>query len=114
MLEQIGVVAGIVLGFSSFVYSVIQAERQKKFEKDQLERQKEFEEKQLEAEKKRLEHQAAQERLVFLSTVILDRSLPRSHRQAFYDEYLARKGNGPVVRLWLLEEKELEDNKDKV
>jgi hypothetical protein len=93
MLEQIGIVVGIVLGLSSFVYSVLQARRHKKFEKDQF------------------EYQTTQDRLTFLSTVIMDRSLPRSHRQAFYDEYLAKKGNGPVVRLWLLEGKELEDNK---
>jgi hypothetical protein len=43
------------------------------------------------------------ERLLFLSNVIFDTSIPRESRQAFYDEYIAKKGNGPVIRFWLLE-----------
>jgi hypothetical protein len=46
---------------------------------------------------------AERERLSFLSNVIFDTTIPRESRQAFYDEYIAKKGNGPVVRFWLLE-----------
>ena len=43
------------------------------------------------------------ERLLFLASVIFDTDIPRESRQAFYDEYIAKKGNGPVVKFWLLE-----------
>jgi len=42
-------------------------------------------------------------RLEFLANVIIDTSIPRKARQPFYDEYVAMKGNGTVVKFWLLE-----------
>ena len=53
------------------------------------------------------------DRLAFLTNVIFDTTIPRESRQAFYDEYIAKQGNGPVVRFWLLEgEKEKLSNKN--
>ena len=43
------------------------------------------------------------ERLAFLSNVIFDTTITRESRQPFYNEYIAKKGNGAVVKFWLLE-----------
>jgi hypothetical protein len=45
------------------------------------------------------------DRLAFLSNVIFDTTIDRESRQPFYDEYIAKKGNGTVVKFWLLEGK---------
>jgi len=57
--------------------------------------------------------QTRNERLAFLSNVIFDTTIDRESRQPFYDEYIARKGNGPVVKFWLIEGKKEQatDNK---
>jgi len=47
--------------------------------------------------------QAEKDRLAFLSNVIFDTTIPRESRQPFYDEYIAKRGNGTVVKFWLLE-----------
>ena len=47
--------------------------------------------------------QAEKDRLAFLSNVIFDTTIPRESRQPFYDEYIAKHGNGTVVKFWLLE-----------
>ena len=47
--------------------------------------------------------QSRNDRLAFLSNVIFDTTIPRSSRQPFYDEYIAKNGNGTVVKFWLLE-----------
>ena len=47
--------------------------------------------------------QDKKDRMAFLSNVIFDTSIPRESRQAFYDEYIGKGGNGPVVRFWLSE-----------
>jgi len=47
--------------------------------------------------------QAEKDRLAFLSNVIFDPTIPRESRQPFYDEYIAKRGNGTVVKFWLLE-----------
>jgi hypothetical protein len=47
--------------------------------------------------------QAEKDRLAFLSNVIFDTTIPRESRQPFYDEYIAKHGNGTVVKSWLLE-----------
>ena len=55
------------------------------------------------------------QRLLFLSSVIFDTSIPRESRQPFYDEYIAKQGNGPVIKFWLSEvekEKRLLVNRD--
>jgi hypothetical protein len=35
--------------------------------------------------------------------VIFDTTIDRASRQPFYDEYIAKKGNGTVVKFWLIE-----------
>ncbi|WP_461255396.1 hypothetical protein [Treponema sp. R80B11-R83G3] len=45
------------------------------------------------------------DRLNFLSNVIFDTTIDRESRQPFYDEYIAKKGNGAVVKFWLIEGK---------
>ena len=47
--------------------------------------------------------QDKKDRIAFLSNVIFDSSILRESRQAFYDEYISKGGNGPVVRFWLSE-----------
>jgi hypothetical protein len=49
--------------------------------------------------------QTRNERLAFLSNVIFDTTIDRTSRQPFYDEYIAKKGNGTVVKFWLIEGK---------
>jgi hypothetical protein len=49
--------------------------------------------------------QAQSDRLAFLSNVIFDTTIDRASRQPFYDEYIAKKGNGTVVKFWLIEGK---------
>ena len=47
--------------------------------------------------------QSRNDRLAFLSNVIFDTTIDRASRQPFYDEYIAKKGNGTVVKFWLIE-----------
>jgi hypothetical protein len=47
--------------------------------------------------------QSRNDRLAFLSNVIFDTTIDRVSRQPFYDEYIAKKGNGTVVKFWLIE-----------
>jgi len=49
------------------------------------------------------------DRLNFLSNVIFDTTIDRESRQPFYDEYIAKKGNGAVVKFWLIEGKKLRE-----
>ncbi|MDR1468000.1 MAG: hypothetical protein LBT00_01760 [Spirochaetaceae bacterium] len=88
-IEQIGIlvgivtgVFGIVIGVSSFIYAAVQSRRQRKHE-----------------------------RLYFLANLIVDKSIPRKSRQIFFDEYIAKGGNGSFVKFWFDEEKELEAKK---
>jgi hypothetical protein len=39
--------------------------------------------------------------LTFLTQVIIDKDIPRESRQPFYDEYIAKGGNGTVIKFWL-------------
>jgi hypothetical protein len=47
--------------------------------------------------------QAKSDRMAFLSNVIFNSTIDRASRQPFYDEYIAKNGNGPVVEFWLRE-----------
>ena len=57
--------------------------------------------------------QAKSDRMAFLSNVIFNSTIDRASRQPFYDEYIAKKGNGTVVKFWLVEgrKEQLADNK---
>jgi hypothetical protein len=47
-----------------------------------------------------------------LANLIVDKDIPRSSRQIFFDEYIAKGGNGSFVKHWYNEGKELEAKKD--
>jgi hypothetical protein len=49
--------------------------------------------------------QSKNDRLAFLSNLIFDTTIDQASRQPFYDEYIAKKGNGTVVKFWLTEGK---------
>jgi len=74
VLGVVGTVTGILALITSVVMHIIQARKQEQ-----------------------------KDRLAFLSSVIFDTTIPRESRQPFYDEYITKHGNGPVVRFWLLE-----------
>ena len=78
ILGWIGTITGVLGLISSVVMGVILARRQEHW-------------------------QDKKDRMAFLSNVIFDTSIPRESRQAFYDEYIGKGGNGPVVRFWLSE-----------
>ncbi|MDR1524911.1 MAG: hypothetical protein LBS79_06610 [Tannerella sp.] len=133
-IEQIGIVVGIVTGVSGFIYSVVQSRRQRRYEREQaayareqaaereaFERgqaaeQEAFEReqaaKQEAFEREQAAERALNERLYFLANLIVDKSIPRMSRQIFFDEYLAKGGNGSFVKFWFDEGKELEAKKE--
>jgi hypothetical protein len=41
----------------------------------------------------------------------MDKDIPRKSRQIFFDEYVAKGGNGSFVKFWYDEEKEAESKK---
>jgi hypothetical protein len=89
-MENAGVIVGIVAGLAGFitgvfgaVFSVCQYIYQKRKDKEQAEKQD------------------LKDRLFFLAQVIIDKDIPRESRQPFYDEYIAKGGNGTVIKFWL-------------
>jgi hypothetical protein len=58
--------------------------------------------------------QEKNDRMAFLTNVIFDTTIDRESRQPFYDEYIAKKGNGTEVKFWLLEgKKQREENSNR-
>jgi type II secretory pathway pseudopilin PulG len=122
LIEQIGIVAGIVIGVSGFIYSVAQARRQRKRELEQAAREQEQavreqeqavrEQEQAAFEREQAAKQELRERLYFLANIIVDTDIPRSSRQIFFDEYIAKGGNGSFVKFWYNEGKELDAKKE--
>ncbi|MDR1618962.1 MAG: hypothetical protein LBS06_07970 [Treponema sp.] len=122
IIEQAGIVAGIVIGgfgtvigISGFIYSVMQARRQRKYETEQTIREREqaaFEREQAAFEREQAAKHELRERLYFLANLIVDRDIPRRSRQVFFDEYIAKGGNGSFVKFWYNEEKEAESKKE--
>ncbi|MDR1469186.1 MAG: hypothetical protein LBT00_07825, partial [Spirochaetaceae bacterium] len=55
--------------------------------------------------------QDLKDRLYFLGNIIVDKDIPRKSRQVFFDEFIAKGGNGAFAKFWLNEEKELESKK---
>jgi NAD/NADP transhydrogenase alpha subunit len=123
LIEQIGIVAGIVIGVSSFIYSAVQARHQRIYEREQAAKlvaeQREYAAKQMAEQReyaaelaaKQAAEMALKERLYFLANLIVDKDISRSSRQIFFDEYIAKGGNGSFVKHWYNEEKELEAKK---
>ena len=85
ILGFIGTITGVFALITSIVTTLILYNRQKR-EKEEFERKQDL-----------------KDRLAFLLNVIFDTTIPRESRQPFYDEYISKQGNGPVVRFWLLE-----------
>ncbi|GMO48752.1 MAG: hypothetical protein Ta2G_04960 [Termitinemataceae bacterium] len=129
-MENFGIICGVTLGLFGSVFSVVQffyqrhkdreqVEREARIEKEQAEKEARIEKAQAEKEKAQAEKEARMEkeqaekdaqrdkaldlkdRLAFLTQVIIDKDIPRESRQPFYDEYIAKGGNGTVIKFWL-------------
>jgi F0F1-type ATP synthase membrane subunit b/b' len=126
MVETFGIICGVILGLFGSVFSVVQffyqrykdkeqaaieAARDKaQDEKDkaQAEREAARDKAQAEKDKAQAEREAARDkaqdlkdRLFFLAQLIVDKDIPRESRQIFFDEYIAKGGNGSFVKWWL-------------
>jgi flagellar biosynthesis component FlhA len=93
--------AGLITGVFGAVFSVCQYFYQKRKDKEQAEREAERDKAQAEREAQRDKEQDFKDRLTFLTQVIIDKDIPRESRQPFFDEYIAKGGNGTVVKFWL-------------
>jgi hypothetical protein len=105
------------------IYSIAQARRQRKYDAEQaaFEREQAAKQEALEREQEQVIQEQAQtgytreqaerarkqaavlavgERLYFLATIIVNTDIPRSSRQIFFDEYIAKGGNGSFVKFW--------------
>jgi hypothetical protein len=95
-----------------------QAAKQEAFERERAAKQEAFEReqaaKQEAFEREQAAERALNERLYFLANLIVDKSIPRMSRQIFFDEYLAKGGNGSFVKFWFDEGKELEAKKEEM
>ncbi|GMO63977.1 MAG: hypothetical protein Ta2A_11440 [Treponemataceae bacterium] len=118
-MESVGIICGIILGLFGSVFSVVQFfyQRHKDREQTALEAQRDKEQAEREAQRdkaqaereaqrdkvqaEQAEKQALKDRLFFLAQLIVDRDIPRESRQIFFDEYIAKGGNGSFVKWWL-------------
>ena len=93
-MENFAVMSAFILGFFGSVFSLIQFFYQRSKDKAQAA---------IEAarDKAQAEKHDLKDRLTFLTQVIIDRDIPRESRQPFYDEYIAKGGNGTVIKFWL-------------
>ncbi|GMO61705.1 MAG: hypothetical protein Ta2A_07940 [Treponemataceae bacterium] len=104
MLENVGIICGVTLGLFGSVFSVVQFFYQRHKDKEQAEREKEQAEREAQRDKAQAERDKLQDlkdRLTFLTQVIIDKDIPRESRQPFFDEYVAKGGNGTVIKFWL-------------
>jgi hypothetical protein len=100
-MENLGIICGVALGLFGSVFSVIQffyQRQQAAKDREQAVKDKEQAEKEATKEAAR---QELRDRLTFLTQVIIDKDIPRESRQPFYDEYIAKGGNGTVIKFWL-------------
>ena len=89
-MENFAVMSAFVLGLFGSIFSLIQFFYQRIKDKAQAERDKE-----------QAKKQDLKDRLYFLAQLIVDRDIPRESRQIFFDEYIAKGGNGSFVKWWL-------------
>ncbi|GHV88291.1 hypothetical protein AGMMS50267_06550 [Spirochaetia bacterium] len=101
MMENFGIICGVTLGLFGSVFSVVQFFYQRHKDKEQAEREAQRDKEQAEREAQRDKAQDLKDRLTFLTQVIIDKDIPRESRQPFYEEYIAKGGNGTVVKFWL-------------
>jgi hypothetical protein len=103
ILSLIGTITGVIALMATIViqfrYEKLSVEQERKNERMIAEQERKNDERIAEQERK----SAERERLLFLSNVIFDSSIPRESRQPFYDEYIGKGGNGTVIKFWLLE-----------
>ncbi|GHV73379.1 hypothetical protein AGMMS49940_06810 [Spirochaetia bacterium] len=94
MMENLGIMCGVILGLFGSVFSVVQFFSQ---------RQQAAKDRELAAKEaaKEAARQELRDRLTILMQVIIDKDIPRESRQPFYDEYIAKGGNGTVLKFWL-------------
>ncbi|MHC6204482.1 hypothetical protein ACYULU_14985 [Breznakiellaceae bacterium SP9] len=82
-----------------------QAAREAAREREQAARDKEQAAKEAARDREQAAKEAARQelrdRLTLLMQVIIDKDIPRESRQPFYDEYIAKGGNGTVIKFWL-------------
>ncbi|GHV88716.1 hypothetical protein AGMMS50267_10760 [Spirochaetia bacterium] len=108
VMENFGIICGVTLGLFGSVFSVVQFFYQRYKDKEQAEqaardREQAAKDKE-EAAKEAAKEAARQEirdRLTLLMQVIIDKDIPRESRQPFFDEYIAKGGNGTVLKFWL-------------
>jgi hypothetical protein len=89
-MENFAVMSAFILGLFGSVFSVVQFFYQRYKDKEQAA-----------IEAQRDKAQDLKDRLTFLTQVIIDKDIPRESRQPFYDEYVAKGGNGTVIKFWL-------------
>jgi F0F1-type ATP synthase membrane subunit b/b' len=79
-----------------------QAAKDREHDREQAARDREQDREQAAKEAaKEAARQELRDRLTFLTQVIIDKDIPRESRQPFYDEYIAKGGNGTVIKFWL-------------
>ena len=104
-MENFAVMSAFALGLFGSIFSLIQFFYQRFKDKEQaaIEAQREAarDKAQAERDKAQAEKQDLKDRLTFLTQVIIDKDIPRESRQPFYDEYIAKGGNGTVIKFWL-------------
>jgi flagellar biosynthesis component FlhA len=118
-MENAGVIVGIAAGLAGLITGVFgavfsvcqylyqkrkdkeQSEREAARDKEQAERETARDKAQAERDKAQAEKQDLKDRLFFLAQLIVDRDISRESRQIFFDEYIAKGGNGSFVKWWL-------------
>ncbi|GHT89784.1 hypothetical protein FACS1894137_19130 [Spirochaetia bacterium] len=101
MMENFGIICGITLGLFGSVFSVVQFFYQRHKDREQAAIEAQRAKEQAERAKEQAEKQDLKDRLYFLAQLIVDRDIPRESRQIFFDEYIAKGGNGSFVKWWL-------------
>ncbi|GHV80762.1 hypothetical protein AGMMS49944_25530 [Spirochaetia bacterium] len=97
VMENFGIICGVTLGLFGSVFSVVQFFYQRYKDKEQAVIEAARDKAQAERDKA----QDLKDRLAFLMQVIIDKDIPRESRQPFFDEYIAKGGNGTVIKFWL-------------
>ncbi|GHV26419.1 hypothetical protein AGMMS4952_06430 [Spirochaetia bacterium] len=101
MMESFGIICGVTLGLFGSVFSVVQFFYQRHKDREQAVIEAARDKAQAEQAEKLAEKQDLKDRLFFLAQLIVDRDIPRESRQIFFDEYIAKGGNGSFVKWWL-------------
>ncbi|GHV76608.1 hypothetical protein AGMMS49942_14290 [Spirochaetia bacterium] len=101
MMENLGIMCGVILGLFGSVFSVVQFFSQRQQAVRDREQAAKDREQAAEQAAKEAARQELRDRLNFLMQVIIDKDIPRESRRPFFDEYIAKGGNGTVIKFWL-------------